>query len=272
MMTPRTLLLVPLALGLAACPGRIDDPTAFLGFVGDSSVASCTLGVSAVENQIIRPRCATANCHERSMPAGRLDLESPNLAARLVNVPAAGCMGQVLVSPASPAQSYFIGKLGPSPRCGDRMPLGSPALTASEVACVRLWVETLVTDGGAPMDATPDAVSPDVTVRDVADVRDAADAGDVADAMDASDAADVVDADDVTDAMDAGDAADADDAADASEGGAMDAPDAADAGDATAPSDARDAGDATAPSDVRDAGDAPDAADASDGGGDAPAD
>ena len=232
-MTPRTLLpLVTLALGVAACPGRIDDPAPFLGFVGDSSVATCTLGVSAVEARIIRPRCATAGCHERAMPAGRLDLESPNLATRLVGVQASGCAGQVLVSPASPAQSYFIGKLGPSPRCGDRMPLGSPALTASEVACVRLWVEALVTDGGAPMDAAPDAVSPDVTVRDVADVRDAGDARD---------------AGDVADAMDAGD------------GGAMDAPDAPDAGDATAPSDARDAGDAPG-------------ADAGDGGGDAPTD
>jgi hypothetical protein len=289
MMTPRTLLLlVSAALGLAACPGRIDDPSAFLGVAGDSSVVSCTIGVSAVEAQIIRPRCATAGCHERSMPAGRLDLESANLGARLVNVRASGCMGQVLVSPTSPGQSYFIEKLNASPRCGDRMPLGSPALTPSEVVCVRLWAETLVSDAGAPMDATPDAVSPDV-----ADVRDVADAGDVRDAMDASDVADAGDAMDASDVADADDAMDASDVADASEGGAMDA---ADGGDAGVPGDARDAGDAAvdvrdasdaadasvdvrdagdaadASVDVRDAGDAPDASDAADGGGDASTD
>jgi hypothetical protein len=286
MMTPRTLLLlVTAALGLAACPGRIDDPSAFLGVAGDSSVVSCTIGVSAVEAQIIRPRCATAGCHERSMPAGRLDLESANLGARLVNVRASGCMGQVLVSPTSPGQSYFIEKLNASPRCGDRMPLGSPALTPSEVVCVRLWAETLVTDGGAPMDATPDAVSPDV--RDVADV---ADAGDVRDAMDASDITDASDAMDASDVADADDAMDASDVADATESGAMDAADGGDAGVASDARDAGDAGDAAADvrdasdaadvaADVRDAGDASvdvraarDASDAADGGGDASTD
>ncbi|MFO0607991.1 MAG: hypothetical protein U0324_32805 [Polyangiales bacterium] len=290
-MTLRPIASVTLAaLALAGCPGHIDDPAAFLGPTGDASLVSCTIGASSVEAQIIRPRCATAMCHERGMPAGRLDLESPNVGARLVGV-ASTCAGQLLVSPTSPGTSYLLQKLGTSSSCGARMPLGAPALTPSEVACVRLWVDRLLTDGGAPMDASADATADAPDLRDAVDVTDARDASDVADAADAADAMDAMD--DAADAggMDGGDAMDAsDDAADAGDAGADapgdapgDARDAAPDAPADAPSDARDAT-ADAPADVpRDASgdaaadapaDAPRDApgDAADGGADAPAD
>jgi len=268
-MTLRPIALVTLAAAaLAGCPGHIDDPAAFLGPTGDASLVSCTIGASAVEAQIIRPRCATAMCHERGMPAGRLDLESPNVGARLVGV-ASTCAGQLLVSPTSPGTSYLLQKLGTSSPCGARMPLGAPALTPSEVACVRLWVDRLLTDGGAPMDAAADATADAPVVRDAVDVTDARDAADVADATDAADAMDAMDAMDATDdaGLNSGDATDAaDDAADAGDDATADAPaDARDAADA--PGDARDAtADATAdaPRDV--------SGDAADGGADAPAD
>ncbi len=262
--------LTLLAMALAACPGRIENPEDFVGNgATDSGAQACLLGVNNVEAQLIRPRCATAGCHDRGMRAGGLDLASDNVASRLVGVRSSGCMGAVLVDPNAPSAGYFMAKLGASPTCGSRMPLGTPALSASELACVRGWLGTLRGDAG--LDASPDgAVDATVDVadvRDVSDVSDVPDATDVADAAidatrDASDAADASEDSDVSDGAVERDAADASDASDAADG--SDAADASvdvrDAGDASV--DVRDAGDASV--DVRDAGDAGDASDVSD--------
>lgn len=257
-------LVTLIAVALAGCPGRLENPEDFVGATSDGAAPTCTLGVSAVEAQLIRPRCATANCHDRGGRAGGLDLETPGLAARLVNARSAMCSGRVLVDPTSPATGYFIEKLSPSPRCGGRMPLGAPALTSGELTCVRAWLSTLGVDAGTPLDAPRDTGT-DATV----------DARDVATDMTADIVADArpMDASDVTDASDGGsdvvDAGDAGEMIDAAEVGpdVRDVPDASDvAGDAgvdvrDAAGDARDVPDA---SDVRDVPDAPDAGDASD--------
>lgn len=156
-MTLRTrpvALVAALALGLAACPGRLENPEDFVGSTRDSGAQACTLGVNAVENQIIRPRCATAGCHDRGQRAGGLDLESPDITSRVLNVRAATCNGQVLVT--SGGGGFFIEKLDRAPRCGDRMPLGSMPLASSELTCVRQWLASLRTDAGAPPDVPMD--------------------------------------------------------------------------------------------------------------------
>ena len=260
------VLMASLTASLGACPGRLENPEDFVGSSPDGAIATCTIGVSAVEAQLIRPRCATANCHDRAGHAGGLDLETPGLAARLLNVRSSMCAGRVLVDPASPAAGYFVEKLSASPRCGGRMPLGAPALSAGELTCVRGWLATLTVDAGTPMDVPRDTGT-DATadVRDVAsdmssdapsDVRPM-DASDVTDASDASDVTDVSDASDAGDASDASDAgADVRDAA--SDTGA-DVRDAATDTGSDAGTDASDGG-----SDASDGG-----SDASDGGADA---
>jgi hypothetical protein len=279
------LALVTLfAVALSGCPGRLENPEDFVGATSDGAAPTCTLGVSAVEAQLIRPRCATANCHDRAGRAGGLDLETPGLAARLVNARSAMCSGRVLVDPASPTTGYFIEKLSPSPRCGGRMPLGAPALTSGELTCVRAWVSTLGVDAGMPLDvprdtgtdATVDArdvaadMASDIVVdarpMDASDVTDASDASggsDVVDSADASDAGETIDAaevgPDVRDVPDAGDAA-ADASVDVRDVPASDVRDvpASDVRDVPA-SDVRDVPDAGDASDAPDADDAPDA-------------
>jgi hypothetical protein len=165
------LFLSACVLALPACPGHIDDPEPFVGGT-DASISACLLGVTNVEQQLVRPRCATSGCHDRATRSEMLDLESPNLASRLLGVTSPRCAGRVLVDPASPASGYFMEKLAAaSPRCGERMPLGSPPLTPSEITCVRQWLATLGTDGGTTMDATLDV--PRDAMMDVgADRRD----------------------------------------------------------------------------------------------------
>lgn len=148
-----------LSLGtLVGCPGMLTPEQRALfvgGNGGDGGVATCTIGVSNVENQLIRPRCATAGCHDRGGRSGGLDLESPNMNLRLVGQRSNTCSGATLINPGT-ATGVFIDKLGPMPPCGERMPQGAPPLSESEMTCVRAWAATL--NNNPP----PDVVVPDV--------------------------------------------------------------------------------------------------------------
>jgi hypothetical protein len=46
--------------------------------------------------------------------------------------------------------SLLVDKLSDSPPCGARMPFGQTKLDASEVECVRRWVDEVVAAGGGP--------------------------------------------------------------------------------------------------------------------------
>jgi hypothetical protein len=154
----RTLLALA-SLSLAACPGRITDPSPFIGGGGEGGTTACSIASTQIESQLIRPRCATNGCHDRSSRAGSLDLQSANVAARLIGQPST-CSGRPLVDPANRSMSYFIAKVAEAtPMCGARMPLGAPVFSASEIACVRTWVAALSTE--IPMmDAGVDVPNP----------------------------------------------------------------------------------------------------------------
>lgn len=150
--TNRKRLFVALlsALSFAGCPGKLDNWQQFVGG-GEGGVPTCSIPAASVELQLIRPRCATAGCHNRAEHQGNLDLVSPGIAERVVGQ-ASTCAGKLLVDPANRAQSYILEKLGASPTCGRQMPMGTDPFSADELACVRLWINTLNpgenTDGG----------------------------------------------------------------------------------------------------------------------------
>ncbi|MFO0563779.1 MAG: hypothetical protein U0269_37490, partial [Polyangiales bacterium] len=177
-------LAIAASLALTACPGRITDPSPFIGGNNEGGTAGCSIASTQIESQLIRPRCATTGCHDRSTRAGSLDLQSPDIGPRLLGQTST-CMGRPLIDPANRSGSYFISKVADgTPTCGARMPLGAPPFNASEIACVRTWVSTLgqnpMTDSGVPTDtgvpadtgvprpdASMDAMSqPDTGVRD----------------------------------------------------------------------------------------------------------
>ena len=265
---PRATCLSLVLLSLAGCPGRLEDPDRFVGNnPGDGSVTSCTIGVSNVEGQLLRARCATANCHDRAVHAGGLDMASPGLVDRQLNAQAMGCPGRVLVVPGA-GEGYLLDKLR-TPQCGARMPLGSQAFTASEILCVQSWMMSLRADAGAPMDVPVDAPTDRVVADAPRDVpRDAPVDARADGSLDARVDGALDASDDVTDVADVApdDAPDLDAAVDAPD--VSDAPDVVDVPRDTGPRDTgpRDTGaDAVDAPDVFDAvdvGEGPDAPDA----------
>jgi hypothetical protein len=120
-------------LGVAGCPGSLENPDRFAG-------VSCTLTID-VERDIFQAKCSGGTCHGAgAMPAGNLDLESPDVLSRLVGVSGQGCNGRALIQTEAPDGSAILDRLAEEPECGLRMPLGSDPLPPEEVDCVRAYV------------------------------------------------------------------------------------------------------------------------------------
>ena len=129
----------------AGCTPALEEPDRF-----------CQPGFD-VERDLFRARCAQSGCHGAGpSPAGGLDLASPDVAARLVQVPSAAC-GGLRIDPEQPAASLLLDKISGEPACGFRMPLGAPPLAPGEVQCVREWVHETIGAGVGSVDAGPGA-------------------------------------------------------------------------------------------------------------------
>ena len=155
MQHPNLMRLGAIAL-LAACtgcPGSLDDPGRF--FV-NSSPGNCT----DVPQTIFLPVCATALCHSAKDKTQGLDLQSTDVASRLVGAPSTEGPG-LLVDPSSPESSVLYTKVTASPPFGVRMPFNAPPLDDASVACVLQWITEQI-DGGAS-DASTDT---DATIGD----------------------------------------------------------------------------------------------------------
>ncbi len=88
---------------------------------------------------IFIPSCTTSTCHSARSQQGNLDLESPGLPQRLLNVQASGGPGRI-IDTANPDQSVLYTKLLNPPPFKFQMPLGRPQLSADDVLCVQQWV------------------------------------------------------------------------------------------------------------------------------------
>ena len=147
------VVLIPIAaLVFAGCPGELDNPEAFT----DGGLSG---GCDA--EQLLETSCGSSACHDSSGPAADLDLVSPNLAQRLVGVPASCSSGMtetgcecgdrelVTADPNEVDNSYLLEKLTSStPACDDPMPLlAAEPLPASDVECIRQWALELAGGG-----------------------------------------------------------------------------------------------------------------------------
>lgn len=112
----------------------------------------------AIREEILRPSCAVAFCHDTTGApfAGNLDLSDAVAWENLVGVapanPAAAAAGLLRVEPGDPQGSFLLRKvcvaahgaaLCPEPlpaAWGSRMPLVGPALDAAEVELIREWI------------------------------------------------------------------------------------------------------------------------------------
>lgn len=133
------MLLRPLGAALvllacAACPGSLANPDRFLGADGGPT---CD-----VEGDIFQMQCALSGCHDATSQTQGLDLASPGVKARLAGL--ATCAS----ASTTPLATFLLQKVKPSPTCGGQMPVGAPALDASELRCLEAYLAAL--DGGTP--------------------------------------------------------------------------------------------------------------------------
>lgn len=164
----RTLLLSSILCG---CAGKLDQPKRFAAIVqkysgaGTGGVATRP-GPGSVDDDggmtstpdagsapppacalsIFKNTCGLTGCHAKG--SATIDLASAGVASRIVNQKSISmmCKGRVYVS-STGQSSLLLDKLGASPPCGQRMPIGG-MLSAADTKCLTDWVKSL--GAGAP--------------------------------------------------------------------------------------------------------------------------
>jgi hypothetical protein len=127
--------------------------------------ATCQPTTDSIQQTIFAPKCAGPGCHGTVAPSLSLDLVSPGVIERLAGAMANGCGNEVLVVPGAPDRSYLIEKLAlDPPTCGERMPQGSPALSAEDLTCLRDWIAALPPVDPDAGTVPPEAGAPDASL------------------------------------------------------------------------------------------------------------
>ena len=132
-------------LVLAGCPGSLSNPEDFMD--GGTNPKSAEM--------VLADSCGIVGCHDAtSLAAAGLDLVSPNVESRVVDVNAIGigCESDILVVAGDPDGSYLLDKVLSTPGiCGLQMPI-TGTLSPSEIETLREWIIDLGGSGGG----TPD--------------------------------------------------------------------------------------------------------------------
>jgi hypothetical protein len=125
-----------LTCALAGCPGNLEDPGRF---DTDAALGACP----DVTQTVFLTVCATSQCHSTAAKAQGLDLQSPDVASRLIGVPATEGTG-LLVDPNAPQTSVIYTKLTSTPPFGVQMPFAEAPLDPATVQCVLDWITSQV--------------------------------------------------------------------------------------------------------------------------------
>jgi hypothetical protein len=136
----------PLLLSVAACPGQLVDREAFeVESASSGNDAGAPLTCDQQTANLFKSTCAVGGCHSDKKPQKGLDLESPNIFARLAGRPAVGDNGKgVIIDRGGNAEkSILYLKLISPPPFGLLMPvqaIGVPPLDAGTINCVGTWI------------------------------------------------------------------------------------------------------------------------------------
>jgi hypothetical protein len=130
-------------------PVTIDAGATAIGNDGGAAMAVTGAKFSeiypALFPSLTNPRCDS--CHV--MPASEVSngklhmgMDKATAYAALVGKTAMGkkCIGRPLVTPGQPEQSLLLQKLGPTPPCGSRMPIGGAPISDAQLEMVRSWI------------------------------------------------------------------------------------------------------------------------------------
>lgn len=137
----RLALSILSSLLLVGCPGGLNNPEDFIGGAGGSPGPTVEL--------VFQASCGNAICHDADQPAADLDLVSPNVASRTVDVNSTdpNCASDTIVISGDPDESYMMKKILNEPGiCGGQMPIGT-ILDAEDTDVIRQWIIDL---GGVP--------------------------------------------------------------------------------------------------------------------------
>jgi hypothetical protein len=159
------LRILAVALLAAACGTEPPTNNAGAGGTGGAGGAGGTAGTGGTTgpgsgsdcvDRILVASCAHVACHgeARFSPRAGLDLKSPGVVSRLLNVPAspngirdATCEGMgPLINSQNPPESLLLKKLEATPPCGGSMPDPKDAtdlLPEADRQCFRDWVAGL---------------------------------------------------------------------------------------------------------------------------------
>jgi hypothetical protein len=89
-----------------------------------------------------RRQCVACHTATGRVPAGQLNMDTPNVYDALVNAQSRLKPGATLIVPGDPDNSYLIQKLEGRPGInGGRMPLNGPYLTVGQISIIRRWIE-----------------------------------------------------------------------------------------------------------------------------------
>jgi hypothetical protein len=116
------------------------------GMHRDAAPVVLTGCAAQVPTSIFGASCELNTCHN-SMPAPAgmaylLDLQSPGVASRLVDVTAIEEPSLKLIDPINPANSWILAKVKDTPPpVGLQMPEMGAKLTAAQIACLEQWVD-----------------------------------------------------------------------------------------------------------------------------------
>ena len=103
-----------------------------------------TMTLSTIQATIFTPRCAIAGgCHAGvDAPFGQ-DLSAGKAYTSIVGIESQEVPGLQRVAPGDPDHSYLVMKIQGDPAiAGERMPLGGPYLTESEIDAIREWIRS----------------------------------------------------------------------------------------------------------------------------------
>lgn len=173
MLLLRRFALVPVLLLVApvmGCTDVGDSPYVLLDAQDsvvaptDTDAAGGLLDFDADIRPILdRNTCTKSNCHSAADKILGLDLTT---AAGLL---AGGASGPAVVR-CDPDSSLIIGKIGPSPPTGIRMPIGADPVSDGDIAILRQWISEGAGDPSACGGPKPDVVGTDTPADTPADV------------------------------------------------------------------------------------------------------
>jgi hypothetical protein len=108
---------------------------------GSNGGGGSQVTLTSLQNDFFTPTCAVSGCHNGASASAGLVLTAGQSFGNLVNVASSQNTSLDRVSPNDPEASYLIKKLrGDSDIIGQRMPLGGPFLSASELDRFVTWI------------------------------------------------------------------------------------------------------------------------------------